>query len=568
MDVGTDAVRLALVEREGRDFVVRWVHEESLTALQGFTDYDSVSSLLRRALQGRLDKHVDVATVPPWSSARVTVQEFPAMDEARFAKASVWHYQRNRVDDMDRPLHHSVAQETRTRPDGTEVMDGVMVSMDQVMLEGLEGMCSELHLRLRSVMPRPLCLVPLVEAQFGKRHAVLNVDIGSGQTRLALVVDGNVRLVRRIKPCANDVVRHICDTVGLNWEEANHALLAHSGWGPLHEDDPEGIATRAKAEAEKALDRLAKALIGEIERSIAYVEARHATPVDQVCLSGGLAGSSYLVDTLAAAIDDEVLRLDPFAGCSGKPEVEEPARTHYSLAIGAARLALSGAGARNILRSQSDVRSPARGRTHSGGWPRRRAIAAMVATGLLLGVGAHDVLQSRRLHRLHANEVRSQQRLARLSAEADSLGNQRGLFDLADRIEALRDLYAQRQLYTPFLSRVVRSLPSEIWLTQLSLAEVTEAAPESGEAQVPDRVPTIGHRLRIVGRSLEVDPIGQVVLDLERSHAIDRIDALKIDELKDAESGTAGFRFHIEGSPILATEETPSRPLPVPEVAR
>ena len=42
MDIGTDAVRLALVERAGAGERVRWVEEISLTALQGFADYDSI----------------------------------------------------------------------------------------------------------------------------------------------------------------------------------------------------------------------------------------------------------------------------------------------------------------------------------------------------------------------------------------------------------------------------------------------------------------------------------------------------------------------------------------------
>jgi Tfp pilus assembly PilM family ATPase/Tfp pilus assembly protein PilN len=570
MDIGTDAVRLALVEREGKRSAVRWVHEESLTALQGFADYDSVAPLLQAALRGRFDGRVDVATAPPWSSARVSVQEFPAMDEARFAKAAAWHFQRNPVDDMDHPMHHAIAQATRQTPEGQDVMDGVMVSMDEVMLGGLEELCSGLHLRLRSILPRPLCVAPLVAQQFGASHSILSVDIGAGQTRLTLIVDGSVRLVRRIKPCANDVVRHVCDAAGLSWEDANLAMLAHSGFGRLSDEDADGITARAKEPAEKFIDRLVSQLTGEIERSIAYVEARHATPVSAVCLSGGLAGSPYLLEGLSTSLNHDVARLDPFEVAGEDLGIPMGARTHYNLAIGAATEALTGDGQRNILRSH-DLSSSSSGRPASSLLaPRRRRLAAAAVTlGLVVGLGANDIHRARQLHSLEKSTERATHRLDRLSSEADSLGNQRDLFDLADRIEALRDLYDQRQLYTPFLAQVVSNLPDDIWLTQLSVHELSPDASKSSDEVGGEELEVeaaVVHRIRIAGRSQQVDHIGEAVLRLERSRVLDRIEVLKIDEVKDESSKDARFRFEIEGRPIIARR--PERTDDVEEVAR
>ncbi len=569
MDIGTDAVRLALVEREGRKAVVRWVHEESLTALQGFADYDSVAPLLESVLSGRFDRRIDVATVPPWSSARVTVQEFPAMDDARFAKAATWHFQRNPVDDMVRPLHHAIPQAQRNNPEGHEVMDGVMISMDQVMVEGLEELCSGLRLRLKSLLPRALCFVPLVVEQFGTSHSLVNVDIGAGQTRLTFIVDGSVRLVRRIKPCANDVVRHICDSDGLSWEDANLALMAHSGVGPLAEDDPEGILARSQASTERFLDRLATQLTGEIERSIAYVEARHATPISQISLSGGLAGSPYLLAELSQGLSHEVVLLDPHDLSAADLEVSPGTRAHFSLAIGAATEALMGDGRRNILHSRHHSGSEGGTMPSTAGMaPRLRMAAIALGAGLVLGLGAHDLYRARHLHELVVAQERADHRLYRLSAEADSLGNQRDLFDLADRIEALRDLYDQRRLYTPFLDQVVRSLPEEVWLTQLSVREVpcegkpAEEGPETFGSPTPDPV----HRIRIAGRSDAVDEIGRAVLQLEQAQILDRIEVLNITEVESDRTNVARFQFEIEGIPRIPRR--PERTDEVVEVAR
>lgn len=551
MDIGTDAVRLAMVERSGGEDVVRWVEEISLTALQGFADYDSVESLLSEILRHRIDGRVEVAAPPPWSSARIAVQEFPAMEEARFQKAAHWHFQRNRPEDMDRPLNHAISQPARTSGDGQQHMDGIMVSMDEVMLEGLEQLCSTLRMRLRAVLPQPTCYLPLVRQQFGPEHSVLSVDVGAGQTRVTMIVDGSVRLVRRIKPCANDVVRHVCDAAGLSWEEANHALLAHSGLGPLAEDDPEGIAARASGAIETALDRLAHLLTGEIERSIAYIDARHTESVDRVVLTGGLAGSPHVLAELQSAVSHPIEILRPLAEGATEVDVPENARVHFDLAVGAAMLALREGDRYNILASQDPEESGGRSLSLGPLQGSSRVVAASAVAGLLLAGLGHDIHRHRQNNDLAERIAVSEERLERLGAEADSLGNQRNLFALADRIEALRSIYDERHLYTPFISRVVALLPEGVWLDQIQLGQrevEIEAAIDQDDSVPSEPRVEKRHHIRVVGHSHVVDTVGDLVLVLEQRRLMEEIRVLNIREAKD-EDASSRFRFEIEGEP-------------------
>lgn len=582
MDIGADGVRLAMVSRKRENLSVEWTEEIALTELQGFADYDSVLNKLRDVIARRVRGRVEVATVPPWNSARAVIEELPAMDAARFAKAAAWYFSRNHHEDMLSPVDLGIAQAPRTTVEGNEVLDGMMVSMDHVMLTGLADLCQKLQLQLNWLVPAPLCFAALVSAAESAGRQVLVLDIGAGQTRMTLSVDGNVRLVRKLKPSANEIVRSLCDELEVGWEAANHALLAYSGIGPLVIDDPDGLAERSRPLIDRELDRLGALLQSEIERSAAYVRARHGEAVDGVLIAGGLGGAPRLIERLTSDSEYALASFDPFALTGHSTELPLPSRPRFALAIGAAVMAFGGDQSVNLLAADKAPVQERRRTQHGGRWSMRRVGAAAVAAGLVVGIGIFEVLTASRIatSEAHIDELYEERDSLRLTAH--ELTSNADVFDLQDRIESLRGVYRSRHLFTPFFARVVDCLPEGLQLSRLMVDRNTEdAAPvviegtdaPDGEA-VAESVPVdVVLSVTLQGRSREVDDIGRFVVALERESLLRQIEVLRILEGTDGVGGR-WYDFELNGRPnveqqdeILARVEREHRQS-TPEVAR
>mgnify|MGYP006276007291 CR=1 FL=1 len=547
MDVGADGVRLVAADRRAGRFEVDWIEEISLTELQGFADYDSVLPKLQDVIAPRVKGSVDVATVPPWNSARVVIEEMPAMDAERFHQAAHWYFQKNAQEDMLDPVNRGIPQPPRTTPDGRDVIDGIMASLDEVMMRGLADLCRKLDLRLQWLVPSALCYPALLRATGDREHRALFLDIGAGQSRMTLSIDGTVRLVRKLKPCANDLIRDLGDELQLDWPTANAALLAHSGLGALATDDPEGIAARARPVVDRALDRLAQALEGEILRSAAYVEARHGEVVDRVYLGGGLGGASGLIERLTPGVHLDLAPLDPFAACSAVPDLPAPARTHFALATGAAALALEHSDDANLLLADRAPSVERRRATQHRTWTSRRITAAATGALALATVVGVDLGQEHRVDRLEAERGRLEQEQIDLRVRAHELTAREDLFAIEGRVESLRALYRSRRLFTPFFTQVVACLPDAARLDRISIERARTTADSLDAGSVPLAV-------HLGGRTEDVDAVGSFVVDLEDLGLLSQIEVLRILE-RDDEGRERWYDFEIRGEPVVPRQE-------------
>lgn len=559
MDIGADGVRIAMVRSSRDGFAVEWTEEIPLTELQGFADYDSVLAKLRDVIAARVRGRVEVATVPPWNSARVVIEELPAMDSPRFAKAAAWYFSRNHHEDMLSPVDLGIAQSPRTTVEGTEVLDGMMVSMDHVMLTGLADMCQKLQLQLNWLVPAPLCFASLLGTDVSKGRQVLVLDIGAGQTRMTLSVDGNVRLVRKLKPSANEIVRSLCDELALGWEAANHALLAYSGIGPLVGNDPEGLAERARPTIEHELDRLGQQLQGEIERSAAYVQARHGDAVDGVLIAGGLGGAPRLIERLQGHTDLPLESFDPFALMGHATELPVASRPRFALAIGAAVMAIHGDVAANLLSADKAPVQERRRTQRRGSWPARRVAATAGAAGLVLGIGAFEFRTMSQVRGSEARITALYEERDELRVAAHELTRNADVFDLQDRIESLRDIYRDRHLFTPFFGRVVGCLPEGVQLGQILVERAMDTAAPALDTTDEEPVEVSADRsftlsVTMKGRTRDVDDVGLFVVGLERDALLSQIEILRIFEGND---GTGGrwYEFELHGRPIVAQQD-------------
>ncbi|HKK69625.1 MAG TPA: hypothetical protein VKA86_00295 [Candidatus Krumholzibacteria bacterium] len=564
MDIGADGVRLVAADRRGGHFEVDWIEEVSLTELQGFADYDSVLAKLEDVIAPRVKGSLDVATVPPWNSARVVIEEMPAMDAARFHHAARWYFQKHAQEDMLDPVNRGIPQPSRATPDGKEVVDGIMVSLDEVMMRGLADLCQKLDLRLQWLVPSALCYPALLRAAGDREHRALFLDIGAGQSRMTLSVDGTVRLVRKLKTCANDLVRDLGDELGLDWSTANQALLAHSGLGPLADDDPDGVAARARTLIDPTLDRLAESLKGEILRSAAYVEARHGEVVDRVFLSGGLGGASGLIERLAPDLHLELAPLDPFAACATPPDLPGPARTHFALATGAAALALERRDDVNLLLADRAPATERRRATAQRRWtPRRVAALGTSVLAMAVVVGA-DLHQDQRIDRLETERSRLEQEQIQLRVRARELTAREDLFAIEGRVESLRALYRSRRLFTPFFTQVVACLPETARLDRISIQHANAVSDSLTDGPVPLAV-------HLGGRTGDVDAVGEFVVELEDLGLLSRIEVLRILE-RDGEQQGRWYDFEIRGEPVVPRQEefiaAHAEAMDTPEVAR
>ena len=537
VDIGADGVRLVAVDQRRDGARVDWIEEISLTELQGFADYDSVIAKLEPVVHSHGVGNVDVATVPPWNSARVVIEEMPAMEAARFQQAAHWYFRNHAQEDMLDPVNRGLPQTPRDTVEGKSVIDGIMVSVDRVMLNGLADMCTKLGLRLRWVFPTAACMPALLRTTGEKRHRTLFLDIGSGQSRMILSIDGTVRLVRKLKPCANDLVREIGETLGIGWQDANHALLAHSGLGPLSTDDPEGIAARAQDVIDRELQRLAESLRGEILRSAAYVEARHGEAVDRVLLGGGLGGAPGLIERLAPELPFDATSIDPFAGCRCELDIPAAARTRFSVAAGAAALALEQRQEFDLLGREH---VPARERAE-----RRRLTPARAATiGATLAIAGtvvgFDVMQTRSLERAGDERARLEQEHLDLRVRARELTAQEDLFAIEGRVEALRSIYRSRRLFKPFVADVVSCLPAEARLDRIAIERTGRGDGALG--------------VHVVGRTRDVEVVGRFVVELEERDLLSRIEVLRIAERR-GEERDAWYEFEVRGQPVVMRQE-------------
>ena len=562
MDIGADGVRFVAAKIEHGRPTLLWVDEVSLTELQGFADFDSVLPRLKAVVERHCDGPYVLATVPPWNAGRLVIEEMPAMDAERFRKAAAWYFQRNQHEDMLDPVDHAIAQPPRGTSDGKTVIDAVMVSVDRVMIRGLSDLCEALDLRLGWVLPAStsICHAPAEAA--GRR---ILLDVGAAKTRLFLQIDGSIRMVRRLRSCTNDVVRQLVEQLQLDWVQANHALLAHSGLGPLAAEDPEGVLPRSKEILEKGLARLASQLRGELERSIAYVSARHGAEIDEVLLGGGLAGSPYFRSELGTSESFAVLPVDPFADRNGDLEIAEARRPRFVHAVGAALAALDGANSANLLASVGrgvEVRVDTPRRPVSV----RKLLPWATAAGLVIGAGAYDLHLQNRLRETRENISAYEAEQEVLREEARQLTLHEDLFDLEDQIEDLRAIYQSRQLFTPFLGRVVDCLPSSCQLDQVAVerrdADVRETVePPEGEAP-----PRPAHRLGVElhGHTRIVDDVGAFVVALEKQGLLHDIEVLRIRHAEEQDGRTPEFHFELRGEPIVPSQEEWLAQAPVP----
>lgn len=547
MDIGADGVRLIEIHAQGDGFVVDWADEISLTELQGFADYDSVAEKLQQVLAPRLKHRVEVATVPPWNSARTVIEEMPAMEAAQFQQAAHWYFENHPQEDMLNPVNRGIPQTPRTTIDDKHLIDGIMVSLDQVMFTGLADMCQRLDLKLNWLFPTPLCFPALLRNRGEGDAHTLFVDVGANQSRMALSNEGIVRLVRKLKPAANDIVRDLGDSEQIGWVHANQALLAHSGLGPLAENDDEGIAARARDAVDRGLDRLAESLRGEILRSAAYVEARHGERVERVLLGGGLGGAPGLIERLEPELGFPLESIDPFHDDVGVPVA---ARPRYALAAGAAILALERREDSNLLLAERAPATERRRATTRKVFPARRIAAATAAVAVVGGLIAYDVSQQRAIARAEEARTRLEEEHIALKVRARELTAQEDLFEIEGRVEGLRGIYQSRRLFTPFFTQVVGCLPDEARLDHASIQRGARAS-ESAEGPAPLTV-------ALRGRTRDVDAVGGFVVSLEQRGLLSRIEVLRINERTQDEAKAHAdkwFEFELRGEPVVMRQD-------------
>lgn len=564
MDIGTDGVRLVEAHKHGDRYTIEWAEEVSLTELQGFADYDSVAERLASVLGPRLKDRVEIATVPPWNSAHVAIEEMPAMDATRFHQATQWHFRNNPQDDMLDPVHRGILQPARPGANDHDVIDGVMVSLDQVMLTGLVEMCRSLGLRLQWLLPTPLCTPALLRVLGDAQGRALYLDVGASQTRMTLAMGGAVRLVRKLKPSTTDVIRAIGEQLEIDWVSSHHALLARSGLGPLASADPEGVAARAEPVIDASIEQLAQTLRGEILRSTAYVEARHGERVERVLVGGGLAGSPLFLERLGEDLGLPLHAADPFATSDDASAPPVAARPRFAMAMGASVLALEKRQAFDLLGEDKAPAPEPRAGTSRRALPVPRLVAAGIALAAIGGVAAVDTGVTREIGALEDARTRLEEEQIELRVRAHELTAREDLFAIEDRIESLRGIYQSRRLITPFFTQVVDCLPEAARLDHVSIERSRSRADEGGAAPLA---------ILLNGRTRDVDAVGGFVVGLEERGLLARIEVLRINEQKD-DARDRWFTFVLRGEPVvlsqqdfIAANETPDDPSD-PEVAR
>lgn len=565
MDIGTDGVRLVEAHKYGDRFTIEWAEEVSLTELQGFADYDSVAERLATVLGPRLKDRVEIATVPPWNSAHVSIEEMPAMDATRFHQAAQWHFRNHPQDDMLDPVNRGILQPARPGADDHDVIDGVMVSLDQVMLTGLVEMCRSLGLRLQWLLPTPLCTPALLRVLGDAHGRALVLDVGASQTRMTLSMGGAVRLVRKLKPSTTDVIRSIAEGLETDWVTSHQVLLARSGLGPLAAADPEGIAARAAPVVDESVARLATTLRGEILRSTAYVEARHGERVERVLVAGGLAGSPLFLEHLGQDLGLPLHAVDPFASSDDASAPPVAARPRFATAMGASVLALEKRHAFDLLGEGKAPSPESRPGSSRPTVPVPRLVAAGIALAAVGGVVAYDTGITREIDALGDARTRLEEEQIELRVRAHELTAREDLFAIEERIESLRGIYQSRRLVTPFFTQVVECLPEAARLDHVSIERSRSHTGQSGAAALA---------ILLNGRTRDVDAVGGFVVGLEERGLLSRIELLRINEQKDDGSTDRWFTFELRGEPVVLSQEdfiaahaAPDDPTD-PEVAR
>ncbi len=558
LDVGVDAARLVLVDSHGgKGHEVQWAREIDLTEFQGFADFDTVSGKIDEALRDVDLRRVDVAATPPWGSARIALEEMPAMDSEKLARASEWYFRRHLPEDMTHPVFHAIGQPSHRNAEGADVMDSVMVFMDDVIVSGVRELSTKLGGRLRWLSSQPHCFRALL-AHLGQSSSnTLLLDVGAGQSRLYLFSGGSIRLARKLTPCANDVRKAVAESNGLTWQQASWAMLATSGVGPLAADDAEGLAAQAHDKIIDGFGRLADRLAGEVERSTAYLAARDRLEVDHVVLAGGISDSPAFRKALDDRVSLDCIHLDPHLG------LDAESHGHFAPALGAALSALRDDPTVNIL---SALENQTKHSISLPQTPRKWAAVAAVA-GALLGVAGFDVAHTIERNRLVSESEDLESRIEDLRYEAQELTRHDDILGLEDEIQSLRDIYATRAVYTPFFGQVVDILPNDVWLTHVSIERKQKqgtALPNDDDEEEAENAARDPHEnsvlvLTLRGRGQSVESLGSLVLALERRDMLESIQVLDIHESTD--TGPGRYSFEISGEPLIPTEGTDVEPV-------
>lgn len=155
----------------------------------------------------------------------------------------------------------------------------------------------------------------------GKPVALL--DLGANKTSIVILSNGVSQFARELYVGGNDFTSAIGRYFNLETLEAENFKRK-----PETEEDIEKIC--------KAIAPVLDELMNEVKLSIDFFEQQSDSPVDQICISGGGALTSYLEGAIERALERKCKSWNPFEGFEIDPErvnAEELAQAAPSLAV-------------------------------------------------------------------------------------------------------------------------------------------------------------------------------------------------------------------------------------------
>ncbi|HEV7534348.1 MAG TPA: pilus assembly protein PilM, partial [Acidimicrobiia bacterium] len=424
----------------------------------------------------------------------VRVVDLPAMPDHELAGAVRF----SAADHIPIPLDEAVLDQVvlepapPAEPGGPPMVRVLVAAAHRSALDGLLAAVAAGGLRAVAVDLVPFALVralatPAVASADpadgsgdpGPAPAEAIVSVGAGLTTVVVHEAGRPRFVRTVPVGGEMLTAAVAEELGLDAAAAEAAKRDSHGAGePGAFGSDNDLARRAARVVELRL----AGILGEIQSGLAYWMAQAERPLRRIVLTGGGARAGDIAGRLALLVGAPV----EWGAVHGleAPEPAAGAGDWDDLGV-AAGLAL-GAGAGGW---QIDLCPPVkRAFRFTGDMARRLAVAAVVVVVLLAGLSIRSVTAlGREQSRLAAQKKAN----ARVEAEIVQFDSLRKLStDLDVGRHRVQSALTGDVSWSRFLSDLVRSMPSGVWLQTLSVQTNSSASAASSSA--PKAPPTAG----------------------------------------------------------------------------
>lgn len=481
LDVGTTAVRVVevVLDRAGKTPVVSRVGEVPLPAgavRDGeVADVGAVGAAIAELWRQTGLRSRDVRVGLTGSRVVVRVVDMPSMPDDEMAGAVRF----SAADHIPIPLDEAVLDHAVLEPappGGPPMVKVLVAAAHRSTLDGLLAAVAAGGLRAVAVDLVPFALVRALATSSPEPSepgdgpagdpappgAEAIVSVGAGLTTVVVHEGGRPRFVRTVPVGGDMLTAAVAEELGLDPAAAEAAKRGSRDAGqPDAETSDASDDNDLGRRAARVVELRLAGILGEIQSGLAYWIAQSERPLRRILLTGGGARAGDIAGRLALLVGAPV----EWGAVHGleAPEAAAGAGDWADLGV-AAGLAL-GAGAGSW---QIDLCPPVkRSFRFTGEMGRRLAVAAVVVVVLLGGLSARSVMSLGQERSKLAAQKKANAKVEAELVKFDSL--KRLSTDLDNSRRRVQSSLAGDVSWSRFLSDLVRSMPSTVWLQSLSV---------------------------------------------------------------------------------------------------